>query len=92
MPVVRLLVIAGWLGFSMLGGGCARPLPDVVWGESEGASEGSGVDSTGSDDTGVDDSGSDGGPVCGNGIVEAGEICDDAGESATCNDDRDLWG
>jgi hypothetical protein len=26
-------------------------------------------------------------PTCGNGSIEAGEICDDAGESATCNAD-----
>ena len=26
-------------------------------------------------------------PSCGNAIVEAGETCDDAGESATCDDD-----
>ena len=26
-------------------------------------------------------------PVCGNGAVDAGEACDDGGESATCNDD-----
>ncbi|MCX4241745.1 hypothetical protein [Paraliomyxa miuraensis] len=26
-------------------------------------------------------------PTCGNGVVEVGESCDDAGESPTCNDD-----
>ncbi|MCA9622833.1 MAG: DUF4215 domain-containing protein, partial [Myxococcales bacterium] len=29
-------------------------------------------------------------PVCGNGILEAGEACDDGGESATCNSDCTL--
>ncbi|MEM9460654.1 MAG: integrin [Myxococcota bacterium] len=32
-------------------------------------------------------SGSGAEPYCGNGIVEAGELCDAGGESATCNDD-----
>lgn len=30
-------------------------------------------------------------PVCGNGIVENEEQCDDGGESATCNSDCSLW-
>jgi hypothetical protein len=53
-----------------------------------GDSSGSTGDSSGSTgaevDTNVDDTGA---PVCGNGIVEAGESCDDGAETALCNVD-----
>ncbi|MEM6991595.1 MAG: hypothetical protein AAF721_13905 [Myxococcota bacterium] len=77
----------GWLGLFVvvaLAVGCATPLPAV----SEGGSESSESGQTGAVDG--DDSGSTGAtgpfdPECGNGIVEAGEACDDRGESASCN-------
>jgi len=56
----------------------------------EGIETNTGLRDTTSDDTGIDDSGTadtatDAG--CGNGIIDAGESCDDAGESVTCDID-----
>ncbi len=85
--VVRLLVMVGWLGLVLLGAGCASPLPGGADG-SGGSSEGSGFETgTGVETgTGMDETG-EAEPVCGNGIVEAGESCDDEGESASCDAD-----
>ena len=39
------------------------------------------------EDSGNDESTAGPGPVCGDGVVEGDEVCDDGGESATCNAD-----
>jgi len=85
MLVVRILVVVGWLGVLALGAGCPSPLPDVV---AVGSGE-SGVDETGEAETGEAESG-EVEPACGNGIVESGELCDDEGESTTCDADCTL--
>jgi len=48
----------------------------------------SGTSTEGDDSSGGEESSSTGSdPVCGDGVVEGDEACDDAGESATCNAD-----
>ena len=89
MIVFRLSMLLGVLGV-VLGVGCASPLPAVEDGGVE-SSGGSGESSEGSADSSgstADSSGSTGSeadtvaddtaatPVCGNGLVEAGEECD----------------
>src|SRR5689334_7235962 len=71
----------GWMvGFALalaLQGGCANELPAVSGEETSSGS--SGAESTMA-------------PICGNGIVEAGESCDDGVETATCNANCTLAG
>lgn len=58
-----------------------------------GTSTSGGVDTVGGSTDGVDSGTqtSDTGPEpCGNGMIDAGEDCDEAGESATCDDDCTL--
>jgi hypothetical protein len=90
--IVRAVIVVG------LTGGCASDLP-VLPGEETTDGE-SGSSSTGALDTGggetqdpgidtdgggTEDTGIDAG--CGNGIVEAGETCDEQGQTATCDED-----
>jgi hypothetical protein len=81
--VVRVVVAVG------LAGGCASDLP-VVPGDqtTNGESGSSGVVSTGALDTSGDETDDPGiEPGCGNGVVEAGETCDEEGQTATCDED-----
>lgn len=69
--------------------GCARPLPILPDQGTDGSSSGEdpGVDtSDGATTEGADSTGPIE-PGCGNGVIEAGETCDDRGESAQCNAD-----
>jgi hypothetical protein len=70
-------------------GGCASELPTVPGEEtSSGESGSSGAESTVALDTSggeTEDTGIE--PSCGNGIVEAGETCDEQGQTATCDED-----
>ncbi|MCX4241743.1 FG-GAP repeat protein [Paraliomyxa miuraensis] len=78
MLVVRLFVM-GWLAVVVLGAGCASQFvveANGTDGSSEGTTE---VDESGTSETGEDE------PACGNGVVEAGESCDEGVETATCN-------
>jgi cysteine-rich repeat protein len=70
-------------------------------GEAEGPSsgdadgpgtDGSGTDGPGSEGSGGSSSSGESGPaaMCGDGIVDAGEACDDAGETASCDIDCTL--
>ena len=87
MIVVRLFVLLRLLGFVVLGAGCPSPLPEL----EDGGSDSSGVtgDLSGSAsaevDTNLDDTSE--APVCGNGIVEVGENCDEGVETALCDED-----
>lgn len=73
-----------------VGAVCARSLPEVGDGTSPGGTTSTGdvTDDGSTAATTVADTGETGiTPGCGNGVVEAGETCDDAGESATCDVD-----
>ncbi|MEM6996701.1 MAG: hypothetical protein AAF721_39725, partial [Myxococcota bacterium] len=76
---------SGWLVVVIVSG-CASPLPALP---SDDTGDTSGTGGSGT----TDGSGSAGEtteptpPGCGNGVIEAGETCDDRGESAECNDD-----
>jgi hypothetical protein len=87
-------VAVAWVVAVIVGASCAQPLPDLGADGSgsdddPSAPTSSGAatidDGTGSMDTTVDDTGI--GPGCGNGLVEAGESCDDQGMSTTCDVD-----
>lgn len=71
--------------------GCANPLP-VVTQDTDGtpastSGETSALTADSSESTDGGQTTEPGGPGCGNGIVEAGETCDERGESAECNAD-----
>ena len=80
-------LVVGCMGAVVLGAGCPSPLPEVDTDGSEwtGGDQTMGDTATGND--GTDPGNSETGPICGNGIVEAGEECDDEGESANCDED-----
>lgn len=61
--------------------GCAQPLPQIMDDTSDGSGTLAESDTTDSDGTMPDP------PQCGNGIIDAGESCDEGEESATCDVD-----
>jgi len=72
-------------------GGCTSG-PSAMSGEGTGSGDGEGSSSesaiTEPLDTSAGEADATGtGPGCGNGVVEAGEICDEQGQTATCDED-----
>jgi hypothetical protein len=65
-------------------GGCDLPVPGE---ETTGGESGASVVSTGALETGGGETEDIGIELCGNGIVDAGETCDEQGQTATCDED-----
>jgi hypothetical protein len=83
--------VAGFVLALALQDGCASDLPAVP-GEESGSGEGEGSSSDVVSTSALDTSTGEPGdtvvePGCGNGILEAGETCDDQGQTATCDED-----
>jgi hypothetical protein len=67
--------------------GCAPSLPDVADTDGTGTVDTAGTIGTETTSTEATDTDDLGVGVCGNGVVEVGEACDDEGASATCDID-----
>jgi len=82
-----------WMLVALAGSSCTEPLvvletEDTSDGSSDDGSPPASTDDWGgltSEETGADDT--SGEPVCGNGLLEASEACDDGAASATCDED-----